>query len=561
MASPPLDFVAIDFETANADKASVCQVGVVKVLGGEMASIQSWYVRPPTGLTSFDPENIGIHGIKPKDVLKAGIEWAESVERLEKLCAGLPLIAHNAAFDRGVFEAACRMTGVETPSWRWEDTLKISREYLDLPNHKLPTVAEHLRLPRFMHHDAAADAQACALVTMGIARLVDATHVDDLWPAPRVSTGRGPSARWFDKAAKAKVSELPQPSPEADPEHPLHGQMVAVTGDVPGMTRWELFEAIAAAGGTPQKSVTLKTTLLVAADHADLTEGYDPASGSAKEKKGHEYQQRGKPIRFIGRLEFEECLDWSPQRPQEDVGSVASVALPTPASPASREVRPESGDLMLPERIAESGVLSLEEEPRADERQVLESPGLLGDKVGTEQLDDSAPAYLAVESPDPAGPSESPQSPAGTIRMTTPAPEASPRTSEFSEPTVSVVSEGGQRPLEGAAIREGSEARTVHNPAEPGGGASRLLRRIFGWIVLVPSALFGILYLVLIIFGLITDPPETVVTLGVIVLSLFVTAVFAVLCWLGMYLIWFRDRRRRAVVTGREGTRTGAAEG
>jgi DNA polymerase-3 subunit epsilon len=418
LASPPLDFVAIDFETANADKASVCQVGVVKVLGGEMTSVQSWYVRPPTGLTSFDPENIGIHGIKPKDVLKEGIEWAESVERLEELRAGLPLIAHNAAFDRGVFEAACRMTGVETPSWRWEDTLKISREYLDLPNHRLPTVAEHLRLPRFMHHDAAADAQACALVAVGIARLVDATHVDDLWPAPRVSTGRGPSARWFDKASKAKVSELPQPSPDADPEHPLHGQMVAITGDVPGMTRWELFEAVAAAGGTPQKSVTLKTTLLVAADHADLTEGYDPASGSAKEKKAHEYQQRGKPIRFIGRLEFEECLEWSPQRRQEEPSlqeapeRVASIA-------------PTSADPVQPERIAESRGLSLEEDPRDAERQVPGSPDPLEDDEAheaIEQLDDplseeASAASFAIESPTPVELTESRRASEGSASL------------------------------------------------------------------------------------------------------------------------------------------------
>ena len=542
LASPHLDFVAIDFETANADKASVCQVGVVKVLGGEMASVQSWYVRPPTGLTSFDPENIGIHGIKPKDVLKEGIEWAESVERLEKLCAGLPLIAHNAAFDRGVFEAACRMTGVETPSWRWEDTLKISREYLDLPNHKLPTVAEHLRLPQFMHHDAAADAQACALVAVGIARLVDATHVDDLWPAPRVSTGRGPSARWFDKASKAKVSELPQPSPDADPEHPLHGQMVAITGDVPGMTRWELFEAIAAAGGTPQKGVTLKTTLLVAADHADLTESYDPASGSAKEKKAHEYQQRGKPIRFIGRLEFEECLEWAPQRLQEDAGSLASVAS-------------SSEDAVPAERAAESGGLSLEEEPRDVEPKVLECPDLLGDEAHIERLDASVPegsACPVVESPDAVASTGSLQAPEESVRVATPAPEGVPRTSGFSERATPVVPEGAARPFEGAAVRNGSEARAAHEPVESGGSVPRLLRRVLGWIMLVPSALAGSLYLVLIIFALITDPPETVVTLGVIVLSLFVTAIFAALCWLGMYLLWFRGRRRRTAATDRE---------
>ena len=45
----PLDFTAIDFETANQSSASACSVGLVKVRGGVVVDTASWFIRPPFG--------------------------------------------------------------------------------------------------------------------------------------------------------------------------------------------------------------------------------------------------------------------------------------------------------------------------------------------------------------------------------------------------------------------------------------------------------------------------------------------------------------------------------
>ena len=55
-----MDFMAIDFETANADLSSVCQVGLVAFKNGEVVDTFSTLVDPQD---HFDGINISIHGI------------------------------------------------------------------------------------------------------------------------------------------------------------------------------------------------------------------------------------------------------------------------------------------------------------------------------------------------------------------------------------------------------------------------------------------------------------------------------------------------------------------
>ncbi len=55
-----MDFVALDFETANADLSSICQVGLVTFRNGEPAETFSTLVDPED---YFDYINISIHGI------------------------------------------------------------------------------------------------------------------------------------------------------------------------------------------------------------------------------------------------------------------------------------------------------------------------------------------------------------------------------------------------------------------------------------------------------------------------------------------------------------------
>ena len=64
-----MDFVAIDVETANADMASICQIGIAKFADGELVEEWSSLVNPED---YFNFINVGIHGITENDVNVGG---------------------------------------------------------------------------------------------------------------------------------------------------------------------------------------------------------------------------------------------------------------------------------------------------------------------------------------------------------------------------------------------------------------------------------------------------------------------------------------------------------
>lgn len=55
-----MNFIALDFETANADLSSICQVGLVAFRDGKVADTYTTLVDPED---HFDSMNISIHGI------------------------------------------------------------------------------------------------------------------------------------------------------------------------------------------------------------------------------------------------------------------------------------------------------------------------------------------------------------------------------------------------------------------------------------------------------------------------------------------------------------------
>lgn len=163
-----LSFAAIDFETANASRGSACAVGITRVIGGEVVETVSWLMRPHASVSDFHPRNISVHGIRPRDVVGAP-GWGESLLRILSLSEGLPLVAYNAPFDGSVLRKSCEVNGVPTPPVSVFCALKLARAHLDLPHYKLNEVAHALGVPDFAHHEAGADALACASVVLAIA--------------------------------------------------------------------------------------------------------------------------------------------------------------------------------------------------------------------------------------------------------------------------------------------------------------------------------------------------------------------------------------------------------
>ncbi|MFD5215622.1 3'-5' exonuclease [Microbacterium sp. NPDC058345] len=190
----PLDFTAIDFETANSSPASACSVGLVRVRDGEVVAQAGWLIRPPAGHDDFNEWNTRIHGIRAHDVVAAAT-WTQQLDRLCGFAGADVLVAHNAGFDLNVLRRACEATGSEAPPYRSLCSLAVARKTYDLDSYRLPKAAEAAGFGVFPHHDALADARACAQIIIDAARRSGADDIDSLGSAlgvmitaPRVTT-------------------------------------------------------------------------------------------------------------------------------------------------------------------------------------------------------------------------------------------------------------------------------------------------------------------------------------------------------------------------------------
>lgn len=175
----PIDFTAIDFETANRSSASACSVGLVKVRDGAVVDRASWLIRPPAGHDEFSFWNTKVHGIVAADVVGAD-GWTDQFERMCAFSGDDVLVAHNARFDVGVITGACAATRLAPPASRYLCSLQVARRTYVLDSYRLPVAAAAAGFRDFAHHDALADAEACAAIVVHAAAHHGADDLDAL---------------------------------------------------------------------------------------------------------------------------------------------------------------------------------------------------------------------------------------------------------------------------------------------------------------------------------------------------------------------------------------------
>jgi DNA polymerase III epsilon subunit-like protein len=159
----PFRFFALDVETANNDRGSICQIGVACVRPDN--SIETWvtYVDPQVERWVFTY----LHGISARTVQGAPT-FAEVLPILRDALNGATVYQHSG-FDRSAVAAACGNCGLLVPQWEWRDSVHVARvawpELRGNAGHGLASLKQHLGLI-FEHHDAGEDARAAAEVVL-----------------------------------------------------------------------------------------------------------------------------------------------------------------------------------------------------------------------------------------------------------------------------------------------------------------------------------------------------------------------------------------------------------
>ena len=183
-------FCVIDLETTGGSAAScgITEIGAVKLRGGECLGTFQTLVNPGCAIP---PEITVLTGITHSMVMPAPRIEAVLPSLLEFIGDAV-IVGHNIRFDLSFVQAALERDQRPKLTNRAVDTVALARRLVrnEVPNCKLGTLAEHLRLDHKPSHRALDDALATGdLLHLLIERAggLGVTGLDDLLSLPKMA--------------------------------------------------------------------------------------------------------------------------------------------------------------------------------------------------------------------------------------------------------------------------------------------------------------------------------------------------------------------------------------
>ena len=155
--------MVIDVETANADPASICQVGIASFRSGVLADAWESLVNPRD---FFSPFNVSVHGIVEETVEDAPT-WTKVFPQVESRLANAIVVSHTP-FDRVALARACSFSRLETCECTWLDSATVARRawpQFARSGYNLPNLAMHFGIP-YRAHNALEDARCAGLILL-----------------------------------------------------------------------------------------------------------------------------------------------------------------------------------------------------------------------------------------------------------------------------------------------------------------------------------------------------------------------------------------------------------
>lgn len=291
-----LDFITIDFETANTYYDSACAVGVVGVADGEIVA-KCYSLLRPEG--KFLPENTAIHGITEADVQDAPT-FEEAWTELRALFGQCAVLAHNAFFDMCVLKHSLPEWEANHLEFKYIDTASLCRDFVSGAK-DLAHCAEELGASLEHHHNALDDAIACAEIVLACIERSGAKNLGDLcFSMPNVKihnfseldapTGYTPGKKKTAYKTNPRVSEIKCTAECVDANNPLCGKAIVFTGEL-SIDRSEAMQIAVNAGAVVRSGVSKKTNYLVVGTQDKQLVGDDGLSG--KEEKAYALNASG----------------------------------------------------------------------------------------------------------------------------------------------------------------------------------------------------------------------------------------------------------------------------
>ncbi len=302
-----LNFISIDFETANYRRNSACSLGVVIYDNGNVEK-KEWLIKPEP--CEFDPFNIMIHGITEDMVINSPtfeIVWNEIKDLIESSI----VVAHNASFDLSVIRYTLEQYKIDYPEIDYLCTMKLAQKAMPgLINYKLNTVSSKMGI-KLKHHNALQDANASAEILLNLMKQNRSDSLDDLLDKFEISLGKIHKSGYYPcsiakKSIGIDLTQLKPFSYEFDDNNIFFNKNIVFTGALQGYTRAEAAQLVVDKGGVVLNGVNQKTDYLIVGeqDYLRLTDG----KTSSKMKKAVEMSEKGHQIQLISEIDFWEYL-------------------------------------------------------------------------------------------------------------------------------------------------------------------------------------------------------------------------------------------------------------
>ena len=145
-------YTAIDFETAQGKRWSICQVGLVRVENQIITEQLSILVQPPGNY--YWNNFIDIHGICLEQTVNAPT-FDKIWHQIEPYIKNQNVVAHNGfAFDFHCLKQTLEYYGISNPEFTGHCTYRIF-------GGNLASLCNQYKI-KLNHHDALSDARACA---------------------------------------------------------------------------------------------------------------------------------------------------------------------------------------------------------------------------------------------------------------------------------------------------------------------------------------------------------------------------------------------------------------
>ena len=290
-----------DIEVLNQDPASICAIGIVELIDGEITSTYYSLIKPKN--LSYDAYRYKVHQIKPKSLYKEKT-FSEVWQEIHHYFEESIVVSHDIQGDMMNLRAAFKQNRIPYPHLYMSCTNVLA--HLVYPHlHKYNVKELSLMIGfNFQAHQALDDAKACAQILIEMLKHEDCSTITALHQKFRLEFGEM-KENYYRNIISAEIApQLLEMNERTDSL--LYHQSVCFTGKL-SMPKEILEEKTKQMSGLPSHQVSTQTNYLVIGK-----EGYHKVrfgKENKKVKKALQLMKQGQDLKIIHENEYLKLLE------------------------------------------------------------------------------------------------------------------------------------------------------------------------------------------------------------------------------------------------------------